>query len=243
MTLSCANSFSSTELVNSFDFEQANYQLRSMPALQRIEWCFEYLPGNHILTSSFGAQSAVSLHLLTRVDPNISVVLIDTGYLFKETYQFIDQLTEQLNLNLIVFRSSISPAWQEARYGELWQQGVSGIEQYNRLNKVEPLQGALSQLQAGTWFAGLRRQQSSTRQHIELIRQQESRFKIHPIADWTTKDMHRYLTEHRLPYHPLWEKGYVSIGDVHTTRPISGELAEEDTRFFGLKRECGIHEL
>ncbi len=241
----CVNSapVEGTVLAESFDFELANKQLEAMSAEQRLEWSLKELPDIHVLTSSFGAQSAVSLHLFHQVAPNIPVVLIDTGYLFRETYQFIDELTHRLHLNLKVFRAEISSAWQEARYGQLWTQGLDGIEQYNAMNKVEPLRRALDQLNTGTWYAGLRREQSNSRKQIPILRQQDNRFKMHPIADWTNRDLHNYLLKHRLPYHPLWEKGYVSIGDTHTTRPITEAISEEDTRFFGLKRECGIHEI
>ena len=83
---------------------------------------------------------------VTRIRPDIPVILIDTGYLFPETYRFIDQLTDQLKLNLQVFRAEQSPARQEARYGKLWEQGVEGIEKYNQINKVEPMNRALETL-------------------------------------------------------------------------------------------------
>lgn len=249
MSLSCVNqalqnSVSTDEgIFDQINFDQVNQQLEAMTAEKRLEWSFKNLTGEHVLTSSFGAQSAVSLHLFQQVAPSIPVVVIDTGYLFKETYQFIDQLSQRLKLNLKVYRSPLSAAWQESRFGRLWQQGVEGIDQYNQLNKVEPLQRALNDLNAGTWYAGIRREQAKTRQNITILREQQSRFKMHPIADWSSKDLHFYLKKHNLPYHPLWEKGYVSIGDVHTTRPITEAMNEEDTRFFGLKRECGIHDL
>lgn len=92
------------------------------------------------------------LHLLTSVKSDIPVVLTDTGYLFPETYQFIDELTERLNLNLKVYSAPVSAAWQEARYGKLWKQGVEGIERYNQINKVEPMRRALDELNISTWF-------------------------------------------------------------------------------------------
>jgi phosphoadenosine phosphosulfate reductase len=76
-----------------------------------VQWAFEHLPSQHVLSSSFGAQAAVSLHLLSRVEPDIPIVLVDTGYLFNETYRFIDDLTERLGLKLQVYRSLNSPAW------------------------------------------------------------------------------------------------------------------------------------
>ena len=186
----------------------------------------------------------MSLHLLTQAMPKIPVVLIDTGHLFPETYRFIDELSERLHLNLRVYRSPMSPAWQEARFGKLWEQGAEGIEHYNRMNKVEPMERALRELHCATWFAGLRREQSQTRAMIEPVQLTgAARYKVHPIFDWTDRDIYRYLKKHDLPYHPLWEQGYVSIGDWHTTRSLrdAGDDAEA-TRFFGLKRECGLHE-
>lgn len=219
-----------------------NRAFESASARERVERALELLPGEHVLTSSFGAQSAVMLHLVTRVVAKIPVILLDTGYLFPETYRFIDALTDRLDLNLKVFRADASAAWQESRFGKLWNQGLSGIERYNRINKQEPLDRALQQLGAGTWFAGLRRGQSSTRAQIAPIELKRERYKVHPLLDWTDRDVGRYLEEHDLPYHPLWEKGYLSIGDWHTTRSLAEVDSMEELRFFGLKRECGLHE-
>jgi phosphoadenosine phosphosulfate reductase len=224
------------------DLAGINEKLEHASALERVEWALDCLPGKHLLTSSFGIQSAVMLHLVTQVAPDIPIVFVDTGYLFAETYSFVDQLTDRLRLNIQVFRPSHSPAWQENRYGRLWEQGLPGIQRYNRINTIEPLQQALQSLEAGSWFAGLRRQQSDSRAALPVARIQDGRYKIHPIIDWHNRDVHRYLQRHHLPYHPLWEKGYVSVGDIHTSRPLELGMREEETRFFGLKRECGIHE-
>jgi phosphoadenosine phosphosulfate reductase len=223
--------------------QAANCRLAGRSAEQRVEWALENLPGAHVLSSSFGAQSAVALHLLVTQKPELPIILIDTGYLFTETYAFIDQLRERLDLNLQIYRSNLSPAWQESRYGKLWEHGIEGIDRYNTINKVEPMQRALLELNAGTWFAGLRRSQSNSRRRIEHVELRDGRFKLHPIADWTDRDIGRYLSQHHLPYHPLWDAGYISIGDTHTTRAWKAGMTEEDTRFFGLKRECGLHGL
>lgn len=222
--------------------DRLNHKLEGLSAERRVEWALHYLPSNHIMTSSFGIQGALMLHLVTRIAPEIPVVLVDTGYLFPETYAFVDQLVDRLRLNLHVYRAEHSPAWQESRYGRLWERGLSGIEHYNRVNKVEPLQRALRSLDVGTWFAGLRRQQSESRSALPVVRIQDGRFKLHPVIDWHNRDVFRYLQRHHLPYHPLWDKGYASVGDVHTSRPMELGMREEETRFFGLKRECGIHE-
>jgi phosphoadenosine phosphosulfate reductase len=218
-----------------------NRWLGARSAAERVAWALETLPGAHALSSSFGAQSAAVLHLTTVQQPDIPVVLIDTGYLFPETYRFADQLTERLKLNLKVYRPTLGIAWMEARFGRLWEQGIDGIERYNRLRKVEPMRRALDELGARTWIAGLRRNQSESRKEIDFLQLRDGRWKLHPLADWTDRDVWDYFKRNELPYHPLWEQGYVSIGDVHTTRPWQPGMREEDTRFFGLKRECGLH--
>ena len=98
------------------------------------------------------------------------------------------------------------------------------------------------ELHPKAWLAGLRRQQSSTRKRLNVLAVDQQVLKIHPIVDWTSKDVYGYLKEHDLPYHPLWHQGYLSIGDTHTTRKVDAGMSEEEARFFGLKRECGLHE-
>lgn len=218
-----------------------NTWLESQSAQARVAWALESLPGKHVLSSSFGAQSAVSLHLVSAQLPNIPVILVDTGYLFEETYQFADQLTDRLQLDLHVYRPKLGRAWMEARHGRLWEQGLEGLQRYDRLRKVEPMRRALDELGARSWFAGLRRSQASTRTNANVLELKHGRWKFHPLIDWTDRDIWQYLSQHDLPYHPLWHHGYVSIGDTHTTSRLEPGMRAEDTRYFGLKRECGIH--
>ena len=221
---------------------ETNAQLEKLDAEGRVAWALDNLPGEYVLSSSFGIQSAVSLHLVNQIRPDIPVILTDTGYLFPETYRFIDELTDKLKLNLKVYRATESAAWQEARYGKLWEQGVEGIEKYNDINKVEPMNRALKELNAQTWFAGLRREQSGSRANLPVLAIQRGLFKVLPIIDWDNRTIYQYLQKHGLKYHPLWDEGYLSVGDTHTTRKWEPGMAEEETRFFGLKRECGLHE-
>jgi phosphoadenosine phosphosulfate reductase len=223
--------------------ETLNAALAKLGAEERVAWVLEHTPGEHVMSSSFGAQSAVSLHLVTRQKPDIPVVLIDTGYLFPETYRFVDELSERFALNLKVYRPRIGINWMEARYGRLWEQGLEGLDRYNSIRKVEPMQRALGELGASGWFAGLRRSQARSRADIAFVEYRGERWKFHPLADWSDRDVGMYLQRHGLPYHPLWEQGYVSIGDIHTSRRWEPGMDPEDTRFFGLKRECGLHSI
>ena len=223
------------------DLREWNILFEHLTAQARVELGLRSFPGNHVLSSSFGAQAAVSLHMLTQAAPDIPVILLDTGYLFPETYQFVDELAERLKLNLHVYRNPMSPAEQEARYGQRWLQGEAGLDAYNQDNKVEPMQRALAELEAATWFTGIRRQQSDSRQATPYVQRKGAQIKVAPIADWSDKDVFDYLKKHHLPYHPLWHKGYISIGDTHTTRSLHEVDHAEQVRFFGIKRECGLH--
>jgi phosphoadenosine phosphosulfate reductase len=220
---------------------EVSAKLETVSAEERVRWALERFPREIMLSTSFGVQSAVLLHMVTRQWPDIPVVMVDTRYLFPETYRFADYLTERLKLNLKVYRAAVSAAWLEARHGKMWEQGVDGIERYNQINKVEPMQRAIRELGAKGWITGLRRQQAKSRVGVGVLQLQNGVVKVQPIIDWTDRMVWQYLQKHDLPYHPLWEQGYVSIGDVHTTRPLTADMTEEETRFFGLKRECGLH--
>ena len=171
------------------------------------------------------------------------MILVDTGYLFPETYQFIEQLRKQLSLNVRTFAGHQTVAEFEAQHGKLWELGREGLDRYLEIRKVEPMRRALKELGIQTWFAGLRRSQAASRAALNPLEVRDGRFKVHPIFDWSDRDVYLYLKAHGLPYHPLWDRGYVSIGDWHSTKSLSEVESAEELRFSGLKRECGIHGL
>lgn len=220
-----------------------NQQLSSADATSIIKWSVEMFGSGLVMSTSFGIHSAVMLHLVTNVVPDIPVIWIDTGYLPPKTYRFAEQLTERLNLNLKVYQSPISPARMEALYGRLWSQdNVEALNRYNQMRKVEPMQRALQELKATAWLAGLRADQTDHRKTLPLVDIQSGIYKVLPILNWTSTDVHEYLTLHDLPYHPLHEQGYLTVGDWHSSRPVSDtDQHERDTRFRGIKQECGLH--
>ncbi len=225
---------------STLQLDAVNAQLQAKPAEDVIRWAFDAFGDGLAMTSSFGAQSAVMLHLATRVAPNIPIILIDTGYLFPETYKFVKDLTDRLALNLKVYTARITPARYEALHGRTWEY-VEGLDHYHQVFKVEPLQRALEELNVTAWLAGLRADQTDHRKTLRPVEKQDGVYKVHPILNWSTKDVHSYLKQHDLPYHPLYEQGYKSIGDTHSTRPITEGMNERDGRFGGLAQECGIH--
>ena len=119
---------------------------------------------------------------------------------------------------------------------------MSLVHVYDRLRKVEPMQRALGELGATAWIAGLRADQTDHRRGLPVVGRQGGRFKVLPILAWTSRDVHRYLQAHELPYHPLFEQGYATVGDWHSSRPLTADdTHERNTRFGGIKQECGLH--
>ena len=216
--------------------------LENASAVERVRWAHAQYGDKLVLSTSFGIQSAVMLHLVTSQIPGIPVIFVDTGYLFPETYRFAEALRERLDLNLKTYTPLQTAAQQEALYGKLWEQGLEGLARYNRINKIEPMNRAVQELGAEAWLSGLRRNQSSTREQRTVAEKQNKIWKVYPIIDWTDRDIYNYLAENNLPYHPLWDEGYVSVGDWHSTSKLGEGMTEEATRFGGLKRECGLHE-
>ncbi len=225
------------------NLELVNKDLSNASASETIEWAVDTFGERLVMSTSFGIQSAVMLHLVTRIVPDIPVIWIDTGYLPQETYQFAEELTEKLRLNLKIYQSPLSPARMEAKYGKLWEQdNVDALNLYDRLRKVEPMKRALEELNATAWLAGLRRAQTDYRQSISRISKQQQQYKILPIFHWNSRDIYQYLQEYDLPYHPWFDLGYVTVGDWHSSRPLTAnDSHERNTRFRGLKQECGLH--
>lgn len=206
-----------------------------------VAWAGSRFKDQLVLSSSFGADSAVMLHLATRAVPGIQVIFVDTGYLFPETYRFAEELKDLLGFRLHVVSPAVTAARQEALYGNLWEQGEEGVRRYLEINKVEPMQRALRQLGARAWLAGLRGQQTEHRSGLKAVELQDGYVKIHPILNWTRKDVENYLSEHKLPKHPLVAQGYRSIGDWHSTIPVLDGEDERSGRLLGAKKECGLH--
>ncbi|MBF2003610.1 MAG: phosphoadenosine phosphosulfate reductase [Synechococcales cyanobacterium C42_A2020_086] len=227
----------------SFNLADVNQQLTNAEAPHIVQWAVDTFGEGLVMTTSFGIHSAVMLHMVTQIVPDIPVIWIDTGYLPTKTYLFAEQLSERLQLNLKVYQSHLSPARMEALYGRLWAQNdVESLNRYDQIRKVEPMQRALAELKATAWIAGLRSNQTEHRKTLDIVNLQGSIYKILPILNWSSKQVYDYLVAHDLPYHPLFDEGYVTVGDWHSSRPLTAsDENERDTRFKGLKQECGIH--
>lgn len=226
---------------------QLNAQLADKSAAEIVRWACATFGPRAVLSSSFGIQSAVMLHLVATNAPagsRVPVILVDTGYLPRETYLFAASLEKQMDLDVRVYQSPISPARMEALYGKLYElETPEAHRQYGFMRKVEPMQRALRELDAAALLVGVRAQQTEHRQSMQVVNIQDGRLKICPILKWSKQDVDDYMAKHSLPYHPLKAQGYESVGDWHSSRPVTEADKGNDRagRFNGKTQECGLH--
>ena len=218
--------------------------LEQLDPQRRLAWAHERFGDRLVLTTSFGIQSAVLLHMLSTLPSGTSVpvIWVDTGYLPPETYHYAEQLQTLLGFQLRVAQAEISPARMEALHGRLWETGrLEDLQLYNRLRKVEPLDRAFEDLAVSCWASGVRGGQTDHRSTMAVLEGVRGRWSLRPLLAWSRRDVYYYMERHGLPQHPLFEKGYSTVGDWHTSAPDDGSASGRATRFGGLKQECGIH--
>ena len=220
--------------------DELSTALAPLRAGERLRLLYDLLGDRLVASTSFGLQAAVMLHLIHEHAPKIPVVFIDTGFLFPETYQYAEDLTSKLDLDLRIYQPTVSAARIQALWGNLWDNGQDGADRYGLLTKIEPMNRALRETGADVWLSGLRRSQSKTRVDRPFVEQQKKTVKAYPILDWADAQVDLYFHQNGLPRHPLAEKGYVTMGDWHSTRPAENGDSES-TRFNGQKYECGLH--
>lgn len=223
------------------DLPALNAAFESATAEAMLRWTRDTFGDEVILSSSFGAESALMLHLVKQYIPRVRVVFIDTGYLFPETYRFAEELTKRFDLDVRAYSPLMTAARQEALFGKRYEGDRAAVEAYLQMNKVEPMNRAVRELKPEAWIAGLRRHQTSFRKTLSPVELSEGVVKVHPILNWTEEDVVTYMHNNELPYHPLYKRGYRSIGDEHSTFPT---LEGEDPRAgrnLGEHKECGIH--
>ena len=207
----------------------------AMSAEDVLAFVLERFPGRVSLACSFQKEESVLLDMLFALEPKARVFTIDTRYLFPETYAYWREVEQRYNTSIEVFAG---PSREElvAAHGErLWD---TKPDLYLAVTKVAPLVTALGGLDA--WITGIRRDQSTTRADAPKLGwdEQHELWKANPLADWTDEQCWAYVRARELPYNPLHDRGYASIGDTHSTQPGEGRSG----RWAGTdKTECGIH--
>jgi sulfate adenylyltransferase subunit 2 len=190
------------------------------------------------LVTSFGAESAVLLHMVSRIDPDLTVLFLDTGKLFGETLRYRDRLIKLLGLtNVRTLKPDAAAVAEADADGMLWRRDANAC---CALRKTVPLEKALAPFRA--WITGRKRFQGATRSDLSLIEHADGRVKLNPLAGWSRSDLESWLDRHDLPRHPLEEDGYLSIGCMPCTDRVAPGEDIRSGRWRGqAKTECGIH--
>jgi phosphoadenosine phosphosulfate reductase len=208
---------------------------------ERLAFAVETWGEKLLFTSSFGAQSAVLLHMWSQVARGLPVVFIDTGFLFEETLRYKDALVARLGLNVVTVRPAVARAEFERAHGaDIQQRDADFCCAQNKIAPLEPLKA-----KAGAWVSGLRRDQSDTRKDVPILLAEPGDgglVKVHPIATMGASEIDAYHVVHDLPEHPLRAEGYRSIGCAPCSRPARDGESERDGRWaWSPKTECGLH--
>jgi phosphoadenosine phosphosulfate reductase len=193
-----------------------------------------------VLASSFGAEDVVLIDMIHRINPKTPILYLDTDFLFKETYETRDRLIQRYGIAPIQVKSLLTPEQQADKFGDkLW---VRQPDECCNQRKVEPLTRALKSYKA--WITGIRREQSPTRANAKLI-EWDPKFglvKFNPLARWKTEDIWTYIKLYEVPYNPLHDQNYPSIGCTYCTRPVLPGEDPRAGRWAGFaKTECGLH--
>ncbi len=221
-----------------------NLKLIDMKPQAMLKWGYEKFDNQFAITTSFGIQSSVLLNMVSKLflQKKIKIFWIDTGYLPPETYQYAEKLIEDLSLEVEVLQSKLSPARMEAIHGKLWETNkVNDLDKYHELRKIKPLENGLEKYNIYCWASGVRAGQTENRNKMRFLDIIRKRLSLRPLLNWTNKDIFYYMKENNLPAHPLFSKGYSTVGDWHSSTPDGIEKKGRNTRFGGIKQECGIH--
>jgi phosphoadenosine phosphosulfate reductase len=221
------------------DLDVANRELERATPEAILAWTWARFQPKVILTCSFQHDGVVLAHMLRDVAPEVPVVFINTGFHFPETLAYRDEIKRRFGITLV----ELEPIMPRDAFAK-----EHGLDLYARnpdlccqINKVEPLKRHLPGVRA--WVNGRRRDQAGTREGIRVVEAfQGDLYKVNPMASWTSRDTFHYMDRHGIPTHPLFDKGYASIGCAPCTRPVLPGEDERDGRWAGTgKVECGIH--
>ena len=245
-------------LTHHLDLEKLNESFETKKPQEIIAWAIKEFSPRFVMTSSFGPESGTLLHMVSQIDPSLPVLFLETGYHFPETLAYKETLSRLLGLTHMIDLKA-DPAKKAKVVAE-----YAGVPYEKNpdlcchINKVEPLDAAMKNYDA--WMSGIRRHQTDFRKAIHIVEEYEGGttgaahtdpkvqspwgglYKVSPLANFTSRDSWWYLKEHKIPQHPLYEKGYLSVGCWPCTRPVQQGDDERSGRWAGkAKTECGIH--
>lgn len=222
--------------------DQQQIVAESWGAAELVKYALERFSPKVAIASSFGAEDVVLIHLAAQAQPNFRVFTLDTDFLFPETYALIDAIEQRYRIKVERAKPRLKPDEQAQELGEaLWSREP---DRCCNIRKVEPLTNKLAELDA--WVTGIRRDQAPTRANARKL-EWDSKFgliKINPLADWKWEQVWDYIRSHSIPYNPLHDQDYPSIGCTYCTRPVRAGEDLRAGRWSGFqKTECGLHAL
>jgi phosphoadenosine phosphosulfate reductase len=204
-----------------------------------IQWAVEACAPDIAVSTSFQTQSMPLLHMVTRIKPDIRILFLDTGYHFWDTLIFREQIQHEWGLNVV-------DVYRDARWDVFVRQNVRTLPLQDAnlccyIHKVQPMQKALSGSRAR--ITGIRRDQTSDRAHAKILElEDDGLLKVNPLLNWTKSDILAYRMAHHLPAHPLYERGYRSVGCAPCTMAVGTDDDDRAGRWPGRgKTECGLH--
>ncbi|MEJ5317443.1 MAG: phosphoadenylyl-sulfate reductase [Tenuifilum sp.] len=223
-----------------------NEEFKGKDALQVLTWFLKEYKGRIALSSSMGAEDQVLTDMIMRLDPEVKIFTLDTGRLFYETYELIERTSLRYKKNIEIYFPS--PAEVERMVTEkginLFYQSIENRKECCRVRKIEPLKRAFKGLEV--WICGLRRNQSATRTENQMVEWDEANglIKLNPLIDWSEQDVWEYIKVNGVPYNPLHDKGFPSIGCQPCTRAIEPGEDVRAGRWWWENpetKECGLH--
>ena len=207
---------------------------------ETLRWAFDEFGERVTIATGFGAEGVALIDMAVRINPRVDVFFLDTAFLFPETYELRRRLEDRYQIQIRAYETDITPEQQELRFGaKLWS---TDPDLCCRLRKLEPLKNALRGKDA--WITAIRRDQTLERSSARVIEWdcQWQLMKINPIVRWTRQQVWEYIARNDVPYNPMHDRGYPSIGCTHCTQPVLLGEPERAGRWPGrAKRECGMH--
>ena len=225
-----------------FDLKKLNMQFRYASCEEVLQWVISNLYPDVAMTTSFQSSGMVLISFLRKIQPDFPVYFIDTGYHFPETLEFRDRLIQEWKINVITIKAD------EEKYILKQDQGDFAKEHLDtccQLNKVEPLNQLKKRLCVSAWISALRRDQNSSRADLNMFMMDKAGYiRVHPLIHWDNQKLWQYIYSQNLPFHPLYDQGYASIGCFPpscTTRSVSGGSERSGRWANSDKTECGLH--
>lgn len=221
----------------------ADHEMSAAPPAEVLRWAVRRFPGRLLMATAFGAEGCCLIHMLAEVGRETALINLDTGYQFPETLALRDRLRERYGLTVELIQPELTVTQYEAEHGGPLH--VHRPDQCCHDRKVLPLRRALEHYKPLAWISAVRRDQTDTRATTARTVQWDAKFqlvKVNPLLGWTKKDVWKFVTSHDIPYNPLHDQGYPSIGCWPCTRAVQPGEDDRAGRWAGkVKKECGLH--